>query len=255
MKEKLFTIPLMDAFKANEECPFCYIERKLEQDALDFTLGSSSSYMESDIRDQTDNMGFCRAHFKKMYQYGNSLGNALILKTHFHKINEELSQKLKEFAPEKQSFLSKFKKNSAGSETDVLAEWIVGKESSCFVCDYIENTYERYMDTFFYLFKNEPEFIDMIKNSKGFCVHHFGEMTGKAAAKLNAQQLEEYTQVVFPVMRENMLRVEEDITWLVDKYDYRNVNADWKNSRDALQRGMQKIKGGYPADGDYQSSR
>ena len=29
MKEKIYTIPLMDAFKAEDECPFCFIERNL----------------------------------------------------------------------------------------------------------------------------------------------------------------------------------------------------------------------------------
>ena len=65
MKEQLYTIPLNDAFAANDECPFCFIEQKLEQDLLDFTLGSSSSYMESDIRDMTDKEGFCRIIFSK----------------------------------------------------------------------------------------------------------------------------------------------------------------------------------------------
>ena len=27
MKESIHTIPLMDAFKAEDECPFCYLER------------------------------------------------------------------------------------------------------------------------------------------------------------------------------------------------------------------------------------
>ena len=34
----------------------------------------------------------------------------------------------------------------------------------------------------------------------------------------------------------------------VEKFDYRNKDADWKNSKDALQRGMQKLRSGYPAD-------
>ena len=54
MKEKLYTIPLNDAMNAGDECPFCFIERNVEQDLLDFVLGSGSSYMESDIREQTD---------------------------------------------------------------------------------------------------------------------------------------------------------------------------------------------------------
>ena len=98
MKEQLYTIPLNDAFAADDECPFCYIEQKVEQDLLDFTLGSGSSYMESDIRDMTDKAGFCRYHFQKMFQYGNTLGNAWILKTHFRKINQELDQEIKHLA-------------------------------------------------------------------------------------------------------------------------------------------------------------
>ena len=46
MKEKLYTIPLMDAFKAEDECPFCFVERQLEQHAMDFVLGAGASYME-----------------------------------------------------------------------------------------------------------------------------------------------------------------------------------------------------------------
>ena len=45
MKETLYTIPLTDAFLANDECPFCYIERNVEQYLLDLVLGSGSSYM------------------------------------------------------------------------------------------------------------------------------------------------------------------------------------------------------------------
>ena len=53
----------------------------------------------------------------------------------------------------------------------------------------------------------------------------------------------------------NMQRISEDIPWLVEKFDYRNKDADWKSSRDAIQRGMQKLKGGYPADPAYKMSK
>ena len=100
MKEKLYTIPLNDAVNASDECPFCFIERELEQNSLDFVLGNSSSYMESDIRDQTDKAGFCRVHMKKMFDYGNTLGNALILQTHYHKLREEMRKQFDSFHPE-----------------------------------------------------------------------------------------------------------------------------------------------------------
>ena len=52
-----------------------------------------------------------------------------------------------------------------------------------------------------------------------------------------------------------MKRVAEDVAWMVEKFDYKNVNEPWKNSRDAIQRGMQKLKGGYPADKAYKMDK
>ena len=57
--------------------------------------------------------------------------------------------------------------------------------------------------------------------------------------------------MVYRLERENLSRVKEDLDWLIAKYDYRNAGADWRNSRDALQRTMQKLEGGYPADKPY----
>ena len=42
---------------------------------------------------------------------------------------------------------------------------------------------------------------------------------------------------MFKLVDENFQRMEEDLVWLSDKFDYRNKDADWKNSKDALQRG------------------
>ena len=52
-------------------------------------------------------------------------------------------------------------------------------------------------------------------------------------------------------MEENLVRVKEDLDWLIAKYDYRNASQPWKNSQDALKRAMQKVEGVYPADPPY----
>ena len=99
MKEQLYTIPLNDAVNANDECPLCFCQRAIEQDLLDFALGSGSSYMESDVREQTDKAGFCRMHFKKMYDYGNTLGHAWILKTHYMEMRKQMADVMKKYQP------------------------------------------------------------------------------------------------------------------------------------------------------------
>ena len=77
MKEKLYTIPLNDAVDAGGECPLCNVEKLLEQDTMDFVLGSCASYMEPDVRELTDKKGFCREHMHKMFTYGYSSLNLL----------------------------------------------------------------------------------------------------------------------------------------------------------------------------------
>lgn len=248
MKETLYTIPLMDAFSAGDECPFCFIERNVEQDLLDFVLGSGSSYMESDIRSQTDKAGFCRAHFKKMYDYGNTLGNGWILKTHYTQINQELKEQLQMFAPSKASL---FGRKKAGAEGNSISNWIKKRDQSCYICKSFEETYDRYLDTFFFMYKKDNDLKTRLAESKGLCLHHFGDIMERADRQLNDKQKEEFYPLIFSVMTRAMERVGEDVAWLVEKFDYRNKDADWKNSKDAVQRGMQKLRGGYPADPVY----
>ncbi|MBR1693298.1 MAG: hypothetical protein IJ711_11085 [Lachnospiraceae bacterium] len=252
MKETLYTIPLTDAFMAKDECPFCFIERSVEQDLLDFTLGSGSSYMESDVREATDKAGFCRTHFKKMYDYGNTLGNAWILKTHFEQINKELQSRTKMFSKGKSSLLGRIKK---GEEDNSISAWVKEREESCYICSRFRDTYARYIDTFFFMYKKDGELTRMLKESKGFCLYHFGDLMKASDSALNDKQKDTFYPLIFELMEQNMARVGEDVSWLVEKFDYKNKDADWKNSRDAVQRGMQKLHGGYPADPVYKMNK
>ena len=257
MKESIYTIPLMDAFRADDECPFCYIERNLEQHSIRFALGSGASYMEDDVRAKTDQVGFCRHHYKMMFDYGNRLGSALILSTHFKKLNEELEAQIRQFTPGRSSMLRRMKKSSPDTAVPKtsIGTWVAEKESRCYVCDHIHENYGRYVDTFFELYLNSPEFLELFKHSKGFCLHHFSHLVETAQDKLNDRQKSEFYPVLFDLMKQNMKRLEEEVTWFTEKYDYRNKDKDWGNSRDSVQRCMQKDRGGYPADPAFVSDR
>jgi len=249
MKEKLYTIPLNDAVNANDECPFCFIERKLEQDLMDFVLGNGSSYMESDVREATDKSGFCRVHFKKMFDYGNTLGNAWILKTHYQKTLKEMEKQFNHYSSIKPKFFER--KPSKDEHISSIGRWTYEQKDSCYICNRFRNEYPRYLDTFLYLYEKDSDFRTKILNGKGFCLTHFGDLCEHAEQNLNSKQKEEFFSPLFHLMKNNMERLYEDISWMIEKFDYENKDADWKNSKDALQRGMQKLKGGYPADAIY----
>ena len=246
MKEYIDTIPVHEAFGTEDECPFCYLERQVEQKAIRYALGPGASYMEPDVRAVTDSKGFCRAHYKKLYDYGNSLGNALVMQTYMIGLQEQLDAQLLNFEmPAKKGLFSK-----KSTEELPLLQWLKQKNSTCYLCGKVDYNMRRYYATFFHLIKEE-EFREKVEGSKGFCMHHFEKLLESAQENLQNGQREWFYTTVSRLMRENLARVQQDLDWFIEKFDYRNASAPWKNSKDAVSRSMQKLKGGYVADQPY----
>lgn len=253
MKEQLHTIPISDAMANAGECPFCYIEQKTEEHAMNYVLGHGASYMEADIRDMTDREGFCRSHFKKMYDYGNSLGNAWILKTLTLRHMNEMQKEFKNFKPDSVSKKGGiFSKKTSDESTNSIVNWIIQRESSCFICTTVNNTFDAYMKTFFSMYKKDSEFRNQLAQTKGFCLSHFKVLCQGADQSLNEKERKEFYDMVLPLMEDNLSRIYEDVAWFIEKYDYKNKDADWKNSKDAIQRTMQKLRGGDPSRPPFQ---
>lgn len=231
MKEQLYTIPVNDAFQSDCECPLCKMKTQLEQNAIEYTLGPS--YMEDDNRAMTDESGFCEKHIQDLYQQKNRLGLALILSTHMAKITKDLQKLSKENTVSGKSL---FKKN----ETTGLGSYISKLEHNCFICNRINNTFDRYVDTIFHLYKKDPGFSEKIKNSKGFCTYHYALLFDRAADFLSKDQLNAFLSDINAAYFSNMERMQEDIEWFINKFDYRYQNEPWKNSKDALPRAVLK---------------
>ena len=249
MKEKIYTIPVNEGFEADDECPFCAMERAVERSAIRYVAGPGASYMEPDVRAATDKAGFCREHMKKLYDYGNTLGAALMLQTHMAGIIEEFQTEKEELQlPRKKGLF--FKKTE--SAPDAYWKRLQKRVNSCYLCDKLEYNMERYFSTFFYLIREEA-FRKKVENSKGFCLRHFARLLETAEEKLGSAQQEWFYTTVYSLMEENLIRVKKDLDWLVAKYDYRNASAPWGNARDALPRAMEKLEGLHPADPPYKN--
>lgn len=254
MKEKLYHIPINDAVNAGDECPFCNIERSIEQDMMDFVLGSGATYMESDVREKTDIAGFCRAHYKKMFDYGNTLGNAWIMKTHLKRTIDQADAAFKHYKPSANGIGAILSKSDAKAANSVT-EWVRGRDKTCYICDGFREHYDRYMKSFFDMYFTDKEFAGKINNSKGFCLPHFSDILEYAGRHLNEKKQQEFADIMIPLMRKELEEIYGDVSWLIEKFDYVNKDADWKNSKDALQRSMQRMKGGYPADQVYRAKK
>ena len=250
MKEYIDTIPVNEGFESGDECPFCFMERAAEQSAIRYVVGPGASYMEPDVRAATDKAGFCVHHMKMLYDYGNTLGNALIMQTYMAGLLEEFEVEAGKFEmPPKRGLFSGRK---ATSVKDAYWKRLQERVNSCFLCDKNAYNMNRYYRTFFALLK-EPEFRQKVESSKGFCLRHFAELLEMAEKDLPNAHREWFYSTVFPLMEENLLRVNKDLDWLVAKYDYRNAGKPWGTAQDSLQRAMQKMEGLHPADPVYKN--
>lgn len=247
MKEQIHTIPINDALEHAGECPFCYIERRTEEHCMNYVLGHGASYMEADIREMTDKEGFCRTHYKKMFDYGNALGNAWILKTHYRRLIDEMNKEFQIYKPGKPVKKGLFSKTDAFEPSNSIASWIQEKEKSCFICNSVQKTFDVYLKTFFTMYSKDASVRDKFFNTKGTCLSHFAVVLEAADQYLKPTELAEFYNKFLPLMTSNMERIYDDISWFIEKYDYKNKDADWKDSKDAIQRGMQKLKGSDPS--------
>jgi hypothetical protein len=253
MKEKIYTIPVTDAFRTDCECPLCILEKKLEDSYIEYSLGAS--LMEPDGRMETNEKGFCRRHFEQLYNcHQNMHGLGLILDTYLHDKNASLkkiydsskSEILKDSQLALIEILSEklsLKQTKTKVLVDKLIDKLLSQEKKCTICSKIDNTMDRYLDVIFYLWKNEEEFRNLFNSKKGFCLKHFRILLEGSKKYLNSRDTASLLISLLDMQHENMTRIQEEVYWFTKKFDYRNNDAPWGNSKDAVPRSIKKIIG------------
>lgn len=233
MKEQLYTIPVNDAFNSDCECPICFMYEELQNNAIDFVMGTS--YMEDDVRMETDKIGFCEKHLPMLYKNQNRLGLGLMMLTHMDNTMKEMKERMAGKVSPAGGFFKK--KVVATSAVKAYADEL---ECSCYVCKRMANMFDRYVATTLYLYDREDAFRAKFAASKGFCTKHYAMLYDMAPTEISAKHLDEFVETINNVYMENFKRVRDDLEWFTDKFDYRNADAPWKNSKDALIRACLK---------------
>ena len=248
MRYHIDTIPVWDAMKLDGECMICALERKTELGEAERYLGAS--VMEPDVRIKVNDRGFCKKHHAMLFSMSNRLGHALMLESHTIEIREKLAKisgKLEKCAEQLKNAGIGDKLNgrtkSAAAEILKQAEAVNGMACSCLMCETIAENMERYLHTFFHLYQHDSDFRARFEKSKGLCLPHLGQLLETAVQELNANDLGRFVDTVVKLERENMDRIQEDISWFIKKFDYRYENESWKNSKDAVERTVNKARG------------
>ena len=135
------------------------------------------------------------------------------------------------------------KAKNASAEIAKQAEAISEMAGSCLMCETIEENMNRYLHTFFHLYQHDGDFRSRFEKSKGLCLPHLGKLLETAAQELSAKDLAGFIDTVVRLETENMDRIQEDISWFIKKFDYRYEKESWGNSKDAVERTVNKLRG------------
>lgn len=243
-KQHIDTAPIWEAYKQDCECPLCLLNAKVEQANVNYFLGES--VMEPDQRVEVNEKGFCPRHFRQLYDAGNRLGLGLMTDTHLKETLRQLrthATRMKEAAAE-EAGKPVFKRigGKKGAGVAEAAAQIAEISGKCVMCERLADNMERYIYTIFYMYKHEAEFPDLFAQSKGMCLKHYREVLTLAPKHLSGDTLKQFVDTLVDLEVTNFERLEKEVEWFTLKFDYRNEDKPWGNSRDAVKRGVNKLR-------------
>ena len=220
MLEKLYTIPVNEAFEAADGCPFCALYKKLEQNELELILGASM--MEPDIRKETNRKGFCPDHFQKMFAAQKRLPLALMLESHLPEVKKMLT-------PSALSF------KDAG---DAAASGAEKLSSSCYICDRVEFHFAKMFSTACLLYDQDPDFRKKLSRQPYFCPEHYARFLKAAKLALNKKRYADFTDAARQVEEGWLDRLSENVSRFCQKFDYRHAAEEWGEEKTAVEDAM-----------------
>lgn len=221
MKEDICTIPVNEVFAKHSGCPICLMRDDLEKRALEFVMGAAM--METDVRHETNRLGFCQDHFDKMCGMKNRLSLALMLESHLIEIDDSVFERCK---PNVLRSPAKSAQESAGKADGIIR--------SCYVCDRMECSLEKVLDTLFVMWKKDESFRKGIASQQYYCLPHYKLLVEKGRSILDKKSFAEFYNAVTEVTRTHLQKLKTDMTAFCRMYDYHNNGADFGNLRDAI---------------------
>jgi hypothetical protein len=250
------TIPVWDAIKLGGECPLCALQQKIEQMDVERFLGAS--VMEPDVRIRVNAKGFCSHHLSLLFAQKNRLGLALMLHTHMKETEKKaeaiLSQaKLAALRQTGQPVLQRMMKRGGDSSAPLhkSAQELQEAVSSCVICDSLQDHMNRYCYTFLYLWERDRDFRKAVSGSKGICIPHGAKLLSMAEENLPARELGSFTETLSGLIMGSLHRIGEDVEWFTQKFDYRNQDKPWGESRNAVERACNQLRGWCVGEGPW----
>lgn len=224
MKNSLISIPIEEVFEPKEGCPLCRLNHTLENRVVEYITGAAM--MEPDVRIETNKTGFCAHHFDKMLEKRNKLSVALMLESHLASI-------------EKRGFNGIFKDSHKQEKT---FEEIT---KSCFICNQINENMTNIIANICILWEKDKSFQKLFSEQESICLPHLVQLLDSSQKNISKKNRSDFQKIATSISKRNIESLHKDISHFCEMFDYRNSgeNADWGNSKDAIERTVYFLTG------------
>lgn len=233
MNYHLDTIPVWEAVEQKSACCICLLQQKCETDELDRALGGS--VMEPDERIRVNEKGICARHHAQLFEAKNRLGHALMTDTHSIEMVQKLHKLKDGLSPSGRFFGKK-------TALDGAVQQLHSMNTSCVICEEIEQHMKRYLFTFIHLWKKDAKFPSAVQ-AGGLCLPHCEDLLKMAQESLSEAEQIRFAHFVLELVLRDLEQNEQDLKWFTLKFDYRNQDKPWGNSKDALERTITQLRG------------
>ncbi|MBR2338865.1 MAG: hypothetical protein IKA63_05315 [Clostridia bacterium] len=222
MREDITSIPVSEVFEPKDGCPICRMRNLLEQRVAEYITGAAM--MEPDVRMETNKLGFCYDHYRLILKQRNRLGVALMLESHLAELEKDIFKGL--------PLLGK----PAGKQAYSAAS----RTSTCFLCRQVDWAMERMLATVCRLWENERDFRQLFEQQECLCLPHFALLSETAEKNIAKKNRSEFTKAAAALAHQYCTELHSDVAHFCKMFDYRNggEDADWGNSRDAVERAV-----------------
>lgn len=232
MQYHIDTIPVIDAFEhADGQCPLCFLQYKNEHLLCDRFLGAS--VMEPATRIAVNEKGFCKKHHRMLYEKQNRLGHALMMQSHLIELKKKLEKGFSS-ADEDSGFFFLKKKNSSSI--------LPALDEACIICDNLEENSKRYQYTCLHLLLKNASFKGLFQAS-ALCLHDLIALHSMAKQEYNSSESKTLCTLIQEKAFDSIRVLEKDIDWFTKKFDYKNQDKPWGNSKTAVERCMNFLRG------------
>ncbi len=239
MKEKIYTIPINDAFNIDCACPVCEIERKIDLQFVESTLGASM--MEPDYRLITNEFGFCKTHYSQLILQSKALPLSLVLQTHSECQNKKLISILQSNPDGKKGIFKKTSSKKQIAENAINA--IKTLNNLCTICDKTANAMAKFLENIIFLWKTEKEFRDKFNSKKGFCLPHFASLLECSVKCLNENYFNLFLEHISAMQILSLNDIYKDVSEFTKLFDHQSSGIPTEKVKTAVRRGIHKYSG------------